>query len=186
MEFPLPFIPTISYKGENGFGGSREGVRHGLMHAANDLAAPAGTPVAALDAGVVINGPYDFFRGTFALEIRHPRFIARYCEIDRVTEVQVGDAVEAGQVIGYVGDQPGNDMLHLEFFTGRLHGNLSFAPGTHLPFDRRDDVFDGAKFLDEARSSRAGWNQYIIRTEDSGKKFLQPIRGREYYRDTTP
>jgi len=185
MEFPLPFVPAISYKGGNGFGGSREGVRHGLMHAANDLAAPAGTPIAALDAGVVINGPYDFFRGTFALEIRHPRFIARYCEIDRVTEVQVGDAVEAGQVIGYVGDQPGDDMLHLEFFTGRLHGNLSFAPGTHPPFDRRDDVFDGAKFLDEARSSRAGWNQYIIRTEDSGKKFLQPIRGREYYRDTT-
>ena len=81
MQFPLPFVPTRSYKGGNGFGGSRESVRAGLRHAANDLAARPGVPVLAIDDGQVISDPYVFFRGTYAFEIRHPGFIARYCEI---------------------------------------------------------------------------------------------------------
>ena len=70
MKFPLPFVPTTSYKGGNGFGGSRDKVRKGLKHAANDLAAAAGTPVLAMDAGIVIRGPDPFFHGTSAIEIR--------------------------------------------------------------------------------------------------------------------
>jgi hypothetical protein len=31
-----------------------------------------------MDDGVVINGPYSFYGGTYALEIKHPQFIARY------------------------------------------------------------------------------------------------------------
>jgi hypothetical protein len=31
-----------------------------------------------MDDGVVINGPYSFYSGTYALEIKHPQFIARY------------------------------------------------------------------------------------------------------------
>src|SRR5262249_5333334 len=132
----------------NGFGASRDGVREGLKHAANDLAAPPGTPVLAMDRGVVIRGPYDFFFGTSALEVQHPQFIARYCEIDPKAEVKAGDEVLEGQVIAYVGDQPGKDMLHLEFYTGKLKGNLSYTPGTHPPYDRRDDVFNGVEYLD--------------------------------------
>jgi hypothetical protein len=63
---------------------------------------------------------------------------------------------------------------------------LSYDPGTHPPYDRRDDVFDGVKYLDEALPTRVGWDKYIVRTDDDGKKFLQPIRGREYYHDKTP
>src|SRR5277367_2548577 len=108
MRFPLPFVPTTSYKGGNGFGGNRDRVRKGLRHAANDLAAPAGTPVLAMDDGVVLNGPLrEFFLGTYDLVVQHPQFIARYCEIDRDAEVKTGDTVYAGQVIAKVGDQPG-------------------------------------------------------------------------------
>jgi murein DD-endopeptidase MepM/ murein hydrolase activator NlpD len=57
VRFPLPFIPTKSYKGGNGFGASRDKVRTGLKHAANDLAAPAGTPILAMDDGAVLKGP---------------------------------------------------------------------------------------------------------------------------------
>jgi murein DD-endopeptidase MepM/ murein hydrolase activator NlpD len=148
MHFPLPFVPKVSYKGGNGFDASRDKVRKGLVHAANDLAAIPGTPVLSMDEGVVLRGPYNFFFDTSAIEIKHPRFIARYCEIDPTTEVRAGDKVKEGQVIAYVGDQPGDDMLHLEFFLGNKSGDLSFQPGTHPPYDRRDDVFNGVKFLD--------------------------------------
>jgi len=174
MRFPLPFVPTTSYKGGNGFGANRDNVRKGLKHAANDLAAPMGTPVLAMDDGVVVGGPYPFFFDTYALEVKHPQFIARYCEIKKDTEVKIGDTVLAGQVIAYVGDQPGPDMLHLEFFSGRLYGDLSQKP--HPPFDRRDDVFDGVKFLDQAtRSNLKVDDDWIIVTEPDGRKFLKTM-----------
>lgn len=178
MRFPLPFIPTKSYKGGNGFGASRDKVRAGLKHAANDLAAPAGTPILAMDDGVVINGPYYFYSGTYALEIKHPQFVARYGEITRVAEVKVGDQVKEGQVIAYVGNQPGQDMLHIEFFTGKLKGDLSYKPGTHPPYDRRDDVFDGVKFLDSTRQTANYFDwidtwRYI--TNANGQKFLDKM-----------
>jgi murein DD-endopeptidase MepM/ murein hydrolase activator NlpD len=177
MRFPLPFVPTTTYKGSNGFGGNRDGVRKGLKHAANDLAAEPGTPVLAMDDGVVLQDPYLFFLGTYALEVRHPQFIARYCEIDKKTEVKAGDKVSAGQVIAYVGDQPGPDMLHLEFFRGTKSGNLSFTPGTHPPFDRRDDVFDGASILDMAsHSDLKSEDDFIIVTEPDGRKFLKTMQ----------
>lgn len=177
MRFPLPFVPTTTYKGGNGFNGNRDKVRKGLKHAANDLAAEPTTPVLAMDDGVVLQDPYPFFSGTYALEVRHPQFIARYCEIDRTTEVHAGDKVSAGQVIAYVGDQPGQDMLHLEFFRGTKVGGLSFQPGTHPPYDRRDDVFDGASFLDQAtHSSLKSEDDYIIVTETDGRKFLKTMQ----------
>lgn len=175
MRFPLPFLPTKSYKGGNGFGASRDKVRAGLKNAANDLAAPHGTPVLAMDDGMVLRAPYYFYSGTYALEIQHPQFIARYGEISRVTEVNVGDTVKEGQVIAYVGDQAGDDMLHIEFCSGRLRGDLSYPPGTHPPYDRRDDVFDGVRFLDGTRQTATYFDwvdtwRYI--TDADGRKFL--------------
>ncbi len=175
MKFPLPYVPSVTYKGGNGFGASRDKVRKGLKHAANDLAGKPGTPVLSMDQGVVLRGPYRFFFETYALEIQHPQFIARYCEIDPNTEVGVGDCVVEGQVIAYIGNQPGKDMLHLEFFSGELEGNLSFDPGTHPPFDRRDDVFNGVEFLDRASSTANHWedNQWRYFTDSEGRKFLE-------------
>ena len=178
MRFPLPFVPTISYKGGNGFGANRDKVRMGLRHAANDLAAPPGTPVLAMDAGVVLDGPRYFYSDTYALVIQHPQFIARYGEIARVAEVKPGDTVVEGQVIAYVGNQPGQDMLHLEFFTGKLQGDLSTPPGTHRPYDRRDDVFDGVKFLDQTVQTVTHWDQknvYRYYTDDDGRKFIEKM-----------
>jgi len=174
MKFPLPYVPTTTYKGGNGFGASRDKVRKGLKHAANDLAAPPGTPVLAMDDGVVMRGPYDFFLGTYALEVRHPRFIARYCEIQRETEVKVGDSVVEGQVIAYVGDQPGADMLHIEFYRGDRTGDLSQK--NTPPFDRRSDVFDGTELLDQSVHTVTHWegnNTYRYQTDSDGRKFVE-------------
>lgn len=176
MRFPLPFVPTITYKGGNGFGADRSNVRKGLRHAANDLAARPGTPVLAMASGQVIWGPYLFFMGTYALEVNHPDFVARYCEIDRHVEVKVGDDVVEGQVIAYVGDQPGQDMLHLEFFTGNRNGDLSSTPGAHPPYDRRDDVFDGTEYLDQTIHTVTHCdedNTYRYDVDEKGRKFVQ-------------
>jgi hypothetical protein len=178
LRFPLPYVPTASYRGGRGFGASREAVRAGLRHAANDLIAPKGTPVLAMDDGVVLSDPYPFFRGTFAFEIRHPAFIARYCEIDPATEVRGGDKVAAGQVIAYVGDQPGADMLHIEFFRGTASGLLSTGPGKAPPYDRRRDVFDGTKLLDLTQRSAThleGASNWRMSMDSDGRKFLAPM-----------
>jgi murein DD-endopeptidase MepM/ murein hydrolase activator NlpD len=176
MKFPLPFVPDTSYKGGNGFGGNRDKVRKGLRHAANDLDAPAKTPVLAMDDGVVLSTPgHVFFLGTYDLVVKHPQFIARYCEIDKVVEVKAGDLVSAGQIIAYVGDQPGPDMLHLEFYTGSLPGDLTQMGNP--PFDRRRDVFDGAKFLDMAtRSNLKSTDDWLILTLPDGRKFVETMQ----------
>lgn len=171
MRFPLPYVPTQSYRGGRGFGASREKVREGLRHGAVDLIAPPNAPVLAIDDGVVIRGPSPFFRGTFALEVQHTMFIARYCEIAQKTEVKAGDRVKAGQVIAYVGDQPGHDMLHLELFSGKAAGPLT---QTGKPYDRREDLIDPTLYLDGCINTVANvkGEKYEFWTDGEGRKFL--------------
>lgn len=171
MRFPLAYIPSSSYRGGRGFGASREKVRKGLRHGAVDLMAPPGTPVLAMDTGVVTRGPYPFFRGTYALEVEHPTFIARYCEIARTAEVGVGSQVEAGQVIAYVGNQPGHDMLHLEMYSGTSQGDLTQMG---RPYDRRADLIDPTPHLDRLRHTVANvaGQKWEFWTDKQGRKFL--------------
>lgn len=173
MRFPLAYVPTQSYRGGRGFGASREKVRKGLRHGAVDLIAPAGTPVLAMDEGVVVRGPSPFFRGTYALEVQHPAFLARYCEIARDTEVAVDGTVKAGQVIAYVGDQPGHDMLHLELYSGAAAGPLTQMG---RPYDRREDLIDPTPYLDRLISTVANVSgeKYQFWSEAGGGKFLVP------------
>ncbi len=160
MHFPLPYIPQKSYRGGRGFGADRTGVAKKLgtcpgdvlKHGACDLMAPPGTPVLAIDDGVVLCNPYRFYDKTYAIEIQHTNFIARYCEIRRQTEVGLQSTVKAGQVIGYVGNQPGADMLHLELFSGARTGPLTTAKTVaNQPFYRRKDMMDPTPVLDSLR-----------------------------------
>lgn len=160
MHFPLPYLPQQSYRGGRGFGADRSGVAkklnipgNVLRHGAVDLIAPPGTPVLAMDDGEVLCNPYKFFFDTYAVEIQHTNFVARYCEIALRTEVRKHDHVKAGQVIGYVGNQPGGDMLHLELFSGSKTGPLT-TPRTkaNQPYYRRADLMDPTPVLDALRS----------------------------------
>lgn len=161
MRFPLPFVPEASYRGGRGYGADRTAVAvklgtcpgNVLKHGAVDLLAPAGTPVLAIDDGIVRCDPYWFYDGTYAIEIVHKGFIARYCEIAKNTLVGKQCSVTAGQVIGYVGNQPGADMLHLELFsnpkcTDRLTTAKTVA---NQPYYRRKDLMDPTKLLDALR-----------------------------------
>jgi murein DD-endopeptidase MepM/ murein hydrolase activator NlpD len=148
VRFPLASRPVESYKqGMRRFGSNRKG---GRLHAGCDLYAKVGTPILALDNGEVI-AHYPFYLGTYALEVRHPSFIARYGEITRnvPADVKVGAKIVRGQTIGYVGQLTGLNMsmLHLELYSGKATGPLTVRAGA---YKRRGDLIDPTAILDGA------------------------------------
>lgn len=149
--FPLDHIPDLSWEtGMGSFGSRRGGGRR--AHAACDLYAPSGTIIYAITDGSVIRGPYSFYAGTYALEIDHGSFIARYGEIQSATFVRQGDRVRAGQRIARVGHLIGitvpEDMLHLELYGKTASGPLTVPASESkrtsggIPFLRRRDLID--------------------------------------------
>lgn len=72
--FPLRNRPKECFRvSPRSFGSSRAGGAR--KHAGVDLYAPVGTEILAIDDGVVLRGPYLFYAGTQAIEIRHPQGI---------------------------------------------------------------------------------------------------------------
>lgn len=143
--FPLAFVPELSYKkGGRKFGARRKGAR---KHAACDLIAPEWTKIYAVAEGEIIRGPYRFYRGTFAIEVQHPNFIARYTEIKEVAVgLRVGSKISKGQVIAYVGKMYVDSMLHFELYRGDGTGRLTQR--NNPPFQRRSDLINPTPFLD--------------------------------------
>jgi murein DD-endopeptidase MepM/ murein hydrolase activator NlpD len=143
--FPLPFVPERSYKDAGtGFGTPRPAMGPGILHPACDLVAPVGTPVLAVDDGVIIRGPYYFYLGSYAIEVQHPYFVARYGELKN--ETPANRVVKKGDVIGHVGNVGSGYMLHFEMFSGARTGDLTIKPDP--PWNRRHDLIDPTPFLD--------------------------------------
>lgn len=140
---------SLDYKsGGRQFGANRAGGQR--KHAGCDLKAPKGTEILAMADGEVIRGPYYFYEGTYALEIRHGKRIVRYGEISSKVPkgIKVGAKVSKGQLIAFVGQlNSGNSMLHLEMYSGEKTGPLTQAGN---PFKRRGDLIDPTPFLDKA------------------------------------
>jgi murein DD-endopeptidase MepM/ murein hydrolase activator NlpD len=163
------FFPFTNLPGENwtnaprSFASRRDsGAR---AHAGCDLYFPAGTTIHAITDGTVVRGPYPFYAKTFALEIDHGTFIARYGEVQELTMVSQGDRVVAGQPIARVGHLVGivvpSDMLHLELYDKSGSGPLTVGtsqsartPGG-VPFLRRKDLMDPTQKLNEWKTSLA-------------------------------
>lgn len=148
IKFPLKTRSPSSYKtGMRKFGCNRS---KGRKHAGCDLYAPIGTPVYAMDDGEVGNF-YAFYLGTYALEIKHTDFVARYGELSKAaTNVKKGTKVKKGQLIGYVGELKGLNMsmLHLELYSGKASGPLTVRG--NKPYQRRADLMDPTVILDKA------------------------------------
>lgn len=159
--FPFTRLPSTDWtSGMGRFGGNR---KNGRVHAACDLYFPTGTIIHAITDGTVVRGPYFFYLGTFALEIDHGSFIARYGEIQQTTFVREGDRVRAGQPIAKVGHLQGitvpSDMLHLELYNKTASGPLtvSAAAGKKASngraFMRRKDLIDPTPKLNEWKNN---------------------------------
>lgn len=160
-ERPLPLVflptgarrpisnPTKSYKtGMRRFGARR---KKGRLHAGCDLYAPVGTAIYAMDDGELIRDPYAFYLGTYALEVEHPDFVARYGEIGSAAAgLKKGSRVKRGQVIARVGKLTGISMtmLHLELYSGKGKGPLTVR--ANKPYQRRSDLMDPTPVLDKA------------------------------------
>lgn len=90
------------------------------FHAALDIAAPLGAPVAAMAAGVVTFAG-EMADGAVVVEIEHaPGIRSVYAHLQPNPPVGVGDAVAAGQPIGFVGltGVTTGSHLHLAIFGG--------------------------------------------------------------------
>lgn len=164
-QFFFPFkesdLPSQDWiNGIRCFGARRSGGAR--AHAGCDLYAPVGTTIHAISSGIVTLGPYLFYAGTFALEIDHGSFLARYGEIQQKALVKAGDRVEAGQPIAKVGKLIGmkNAMLHLELYDKSASGPLTVknkstkrnAKG--VPFMRRADLINPTERLNEWNKKR--------------------------------
>ena len=161
--FPFKQLPSVNWTdGMRAFGSKRsKGAR---AHAGCDLYFPAGTTIHAIADGTVTRGPYPFYDGTYALEIDHGAFLARYGEIQKSAMVRQGDHVSAGQPIAKVGKLNSiiNSMLHLELYDKSASGALTVTNHQTkknvkgIPFMRRKDLIDPTTKLNVWKDNRPG------------------------------
>jgi len=160
--FPFQTVPDQSWEqSPRAFASWR--ANRSRLHAGCDLYFPQGTFIHAIGDGVVTRGPYPFYCATFALEIDHGSFLARYGEIQTRAEVSEGDRVQAGQKIARVGHLIGikvpSDMLHLELYDKSLSGSLTVVSDSDsairkgVPFMRRKDLMDPTMKLNQWREN---------------------------------
>lgn len=96
------------------------GMRYETLHAGVDLAAAEGTPYKAVHGGVVTAAGYAGGYG-YAVTVQHPDGTETIYAHSRRVLVQVGQTVEAGDVLGEVGNTGysyGGAHLHLEVHIG--------------------------------------------------------------------
>lgn len=106
-------------------------------HLGVDYAAPVGTPVQAVGAGIVINAGMSGGSGRM-VKLRHAGgFETAYLHLSRIA-VKSGSRVNQGDVIGYVGSSGLSTGPHLDFRVVR-HGTpinplkVIFPPGNPVP-----------------------------------------------------
>ena len=159
FSFPFPTLPAADWiRSPRAFASNRN---NGLRaHAGCDLYFEKGTWIYAIGDGTGTRGPYPFYCQTFALEVDHGDFLARYGEIQAKTTVKEGDKVRAGAQIAKVGHLIGirvpSDMLHLELYDKSASGPLTITDTARsrkrsdgIPFMRRKDLIDPTARLNQ-------------------------------------
>ncbi len=120
-------------------------------HLAIDYAAPTGTPVVSIGSGTVISRYYD--QGGYGnyVEIRHPNgYVTGYGHLSKFAQgLRVGQRVEQGEIIGYVGATGLATGPHLDFSMSKNGQRVNFLeldlpPASSVTSDYRDD-FDRVK-----------------------------------------
>lgn len=176
--FPLRTRPTESYLNEpRSFRAPRES---GRLHSACDLyQLDEGEEILAIDSGKVIRGPYLFYQGTYAIEVKHRSgYIVRYGEINatKVSGIETGAKVAKGQVIGYMGKVNSDccsPMLNFEMFSGKASGPLT---QNRKPFQRRKDLINPTRYLQKWEQQKFG-DHYFQRSFHQEQPVVVTNRG---------
>ncbi|WP_369904079.1 peptidoglycan DD-metalloendopeptidase family protein [Enterococcus faecium] len=90
------------------------GARDGEFHRGLDLAAAQGEPIYASQAGTIIKAEYHPSWGNY-VAIEHEDGTTTLYAHQQEYQVKVGDTVEQGQIIGYVGSTGNSTGSHLHF-----------------------------------------------------------------------
>ncbi len=157
-KFPTALRPSISYaEGQTRFRAGRAGGRR--LHAGVDLYRKKGEAAVAVASGRVIRGHYYFYQGVFAIEVKHPQFIARYGEVlGSVPKGALkGQNVVAGQTVGLISKVNSGcctPMLHFELYKGTSRGPLTRYRVP--PYDRRPDVIDPTNYIRKWEKAQYG------------------------------
>lgn len=163
--FPFPTLPAFNWTAApRSFGANRSGGKR--AHAGCDLYFPLGTWIHAIGDGKVVRGPYEFYCQTFAIEVDHGDFIARYGEVQKSALVKTGDIIKGGQRIAKVGHLVGisvpSDMLHLEIYDKSGSGALTVTTSSAskkradgIPYFRRKDLVDPTSKLNAWKGNLA-------------------------------
>lgn len=111
-------------------------------HFGIDYAAPLGTPVRAIGDGVVIKKAWSRDAGRY-IKIRHPRgYYSIYAHLHRYAKgIRVGDRVQQGQIIAYVGSSGLSTGPHLYFAIkryGKWLDYLKLRPPPVKPLDKKE------------------------------------------------
>lgn len=120
-EFPAPqwtepFVLPIEGRGTSGFGSPRRYAAGGNVsyHYGEDIAAPAGTPVAATNVGRVLVADFYPIKGGLVVIDHGASVYSVYMHQSKLL-VEVGDMVARGQIIGEVGTTGLSSGPHLHW-----------------------------------------------------------------------
>lgn len=91
-----------------------------MLHNGTDWAASAGTPIRAMHRGQVTFAGWDYAGGGNAIKLGTAKFSTMYLHMESPTTLKLGDMVQAGDVIGYVGSTGNSTGPH-------LHGMLQLG-----------------------------------------------------------
>ena len=130
-------IPATAARGTGNFGWPVSGhvtQKFWTRHPGIDIGAPKGTPIYAADSGYVIIAGWDNERVSYGFEIliNHGNgYSTRYGHLSSFN-VEVGDSVKKGQLIGRVGSTGNSTGPHLHFEVikdGVRRNPFSYLPG---------------------------------------------------------
>lgn len=127
-------LPSGSYYISSAFGYRTHPItgKPQSFHQGIDMAAVTGTKIYATRAGVVTVASYQEGGAGYYVKINHgDGYISIYMHMTHYI-VKVGDFVEAGQVIGYVGSTGGSTGPHLHFgiaYNGEYKNPLNYING---------------------------------------------------------
>lgn len=108
-------VPTQNYRITSPFGMRIHPVYgYPKMHTGVDMAAPLNTPIYATRAGVVVWAGWGSTGGWWVKVDHGDGFASTYLHLTRYT-VKIGDFVEAGQIVGYMGSTGVSTGSHLHF-----------------------------------------------------------------------